>query len=75
MERSPPDAGQPAEPPSPAVDRRAAEREARLAAALRANLRRRKAQSRARQGAGEGADARPRGESPPPVSGDEGRDT
>ena len=33
----------------PDADRRAAEREARLAAALRANLRRRKAQSRARQ--------------------------
>lgn len=37
----------------PAADRRAADREARLAAALRANLRRRKAQSRARQDAPE----------------------
>jgi len=50
MERSPPKPGEAASG-SPA-DRRAAEREARLAAALRMNLRRRKAQSRARQDTG-----------------------
>jgi hypothetical protein len=41
------------------ADRRAAERDARLAAALRANLRRRKAQTRARQDAADG-DAAPK---------------
>jgi hypothetical protein len=49
MERSPPKPGASGSP----ADRRAAEREARLAAALRTNLRRRKAQSRARQDATE----------------------
>jgi hypothetical protein len=39
---------------APAADRRGAERDARLAAALRANLRRRKAQARARHDAPEG---------------------
>jgi hypothetical protein len=47
MERSPPKPGTSGSP----ADRRAAEREARLAAALRTNLRRRKAQSRARRDA------------------------
>ena len=53
MERRPPAAPDRADG-SPA-ERRAAERDGRLAAALRANLRRRKAQSRARQDAAEDA--------------------
>ena len=51
MERSPPAVAPDRPAGSPPADRRGAEREARLAAALRANLRRRKAQSRARQDA------------------------
>lgn len=45
----------------------AADREARLAAALRANLRRRKAQARGREEArGDGGAVPPAAESPPP---------
>jgi hypothetical protein len=49
MERSPPKPGRASGSPA---DQRATERQARLAAALRTNLRRRKAQSHARQDAG-----------------------
>lgn len=62
MQRRPPATSQPNGTPS---DRRAAEREARLAAALRTNLRRRKAQARARQDAEDDAGATPRDASPP----------
>ena len=71
MERRPPAPDQSA---GALAVRRAAEREARLAAALRANLRRRKAQSRARQDTAAGEDE-PRDCGPPPAGADDSNRT